>query len=385
MSTARHIGPYRRPALAVAMLAAALATLCGCGEEPVPLGRVSDGERVTELKLEDGKQFVEQDGRRIGGTFESVRSLQHTPDGEVVFAAKSGGSWSVYHGEKPLGGRYERCTLITTSPNGTIAFVGRTAGKWKVVLDGEELDGAFDNVRGLVFSRDGRSFAFAAEEDGQAIVVRDGVRTNVTYETVMEPRFSDNGSSLFYIGVDANGLRVVRNGKPVSEAYRPIDHWVVSPDGDSVAMLIETPSGISIVKDGVRISEEHPTRGRLGEPIFAPDGRTVVYAARSPELINGSPKPEANDGVDAWAIYLDGVPLGHRFDAERITDIVFSPNGQNVACIMHRGGRVYVGRNGQAVSEGFDRIINLRNRPDGKALVFSGLRGQRTTQVEIPW
>jgi WD40 repeat protein len=339
---------------------------------------------VVQLKLSEGKQYVEKDGRRVGGEYEAVLNLNYTPDGEPVFAAKSGRAWQVLRGGKPLGDRYDYVGNMAVSPTGAVAFAGRLGDRYRVVLDGSPWDMEFDQITGLIFSPDGQSLAVTASENGKALVLRDGVRQPLDIAWVSRPRFSADGTSLFYVGGDENGSRVFKDGRPISSTYLSINFWVVSPDGAFLAMWVARPTGYCVVKDDVVISHEYPYRESIRNLVFGPDGQTVYYIAL-PMVVPEEEDVEGLHPAPGWQIYKDTVAVGPLIEADSVSDLVFSPDGQSVAFVMRRENRWFVGRNGQAISSGFDQITNLRNSPDGKSLLFSGRSGQGVSEVAIPW
>ncbi|MFW6158861.1 MAG: hypothetical protein ACOC8E_05835, partial [Planctomycetota bacterium] len=62
----------------------ALAVVCtGCGKEGEPESVKTDGESVVVTRRSDEKQFVEKDGRKVGGEYDVVGPTHLLPGGEV--------------------------------------------------------------------------------------------------------------------------------------------------------------------------------------------------------------------------------------------------------------------------------------------------------------
>jgi hypothetical protein len=362
-----------RPAGSLLFLALACFTT-GCGDDVRPIAVQSDGERVTVVRKSGEKQVVESDGRRVA-TVDAIRGLQHAPDGTAVFAAKSGDGWQVMRGDKAVGKKYGWVGDVTVSSQGSVAFVAKQNDGWRVVRDGTTVGGAYEEITGLSFGPDGRSVAVTAVQGGQPVLIRNGTPNVLNYEWVGDPRFDRTGESVFCLAGTTGGAVLVRDGQPITNAYPIIDSWSLSPDGRSVALVAKEEGDVersfSVVRDHSQVGQPFTKHKAVTQPVFSPKGDAIAYAVHREE--------------GGWTVYRDAVPQGNSVDAAVVSDLIFSPDGRSVAFLMLRRGRWYVGRNGRTISEGFDRIMNFRNGPDGRALRFSGLRGQTTGEVEILW
>jgi hypothetical protein len=318
----------QRLSLFAVMIAVALCWLTGCGEEPVPLGRVSDGERVTELKLDDGKQFVEQDGRRVGGTFESVRGLRHTPDGEAVFIAKADGAWSVMRGEKPMGERYDEVGFVRISPKGSVVYAASHGETWKIVVDGQALDWALHSIHDIVFSPDGESLAFSGMQNDKPVIIRNGNKIPLDGDyRVGELRFSRDGTSLYGVGLTDSGSALLRDGRPITGFFEGVAFWAVSSDGRSTVVVEErSNNSFRIVKDGTPIGQIYISRADFTYPVFAPDGRSVGYFGALPPP--DSPPSDEGPFYRTFQGYRDGIAEGQEISADDISSMIFSADGR---------------------------------------------------------
>jgi hypothetical protein len=314
---------------------------------------------------------VEQDGRRVGGTFESVRGLRHTPDGEAVFIAKTDGAWSVMRGERQVGGRYKHLTNLTVSRTGSVAFVVSAEHKSIIIQDGKPAVTPLDGVTGLAFERDGKSLVVTAVDDGKVLLIRNGNRQTLDYEAVSQPRLSAE-SDLLYCWAYKDGAAVLlRNGQPVTDAHHIIDSWAVSPDGQSVAYVSKTEDRVfSVFKNRILIDGDLPTDGNVGRPVFAPNSEAVGYLVQSREK---------------WSVRVDGRRCWEPIEAEAAKDLIFSPDGQSMACAVrrHDGWCVFV--DGRVASEIFERIVGLKTAPSGDAIEFLSVRDGAAKHLRVAW
>jgi WD40 repeat protein len=344
----------------------------GCDDGSVPLEVDSDGRRVTVVRKSFKKQYVESDGRRVGGAYDAIRGLQHAPNGEVVFAGKSHEKWQVLRDGEPVGQPYGYVGYLSVSPQGSVAFVGREGEKWQVVRDGKPVGQPVDQVTGLAFSPDGRTLAFGVIDGDKAFLVRDGERTPVSYYAASRLRFDPTGKSLTFVGATDEGVVLVRDGEPLTEPYEQIRRWAISPDGQSVAALAKTrEQSLVVLRDGVRVGEELTRNEGVSELAFSPDGRKLACAVAE---VPGT-----------WTLYVDGVATRTVLQVDLVKDVLWSPDGKSLAGTARRGAEWYVFVKDQVVSDGYERILNLRTDADGRSLAFSGVRGGRAAQVQIPW
>lgn len=364
------------PALCLVVLLPSLVGGCGTEEPEVTGDPVisSDGESVVTIKQSGDKLYVEQNGRRLPGRYDFVPQVISTERG-AVFAAKQGDKWVVMRGDERIGDEYDFVGGVTASPEGEVAFITQVGDRRQIMRDGEPVGEAYERVGPPVYSPDGGSLVYTAEEGGASFVVRDGVRQPGEYEWVETPSFGPDGESVFYIAQVGDGRQVlIKDGTEITPPQEGrIAGWATTADDQSIALLIERDGEMTLITNGRQIGGAFE-RGKfeyITPLLLGPDGRRVFFAA--------------SVSATQWHMYRDGQQTGESFQADRVTDLRASPDGRSVACLARRDGLWYVIKDGQVVSDGFHKISNLRTGPEGRTLIFSGLKGSRITEEEIEW
>lgn len=238
-----------------------------------------------------------------------------------------------------------------------------------VVVNGK-VDPEFESVDGLVFSRDGKHYAYRAREGaGKWCVVVDG-KAQKSYAWVGPPALSSDGSKAAYWAtrnggepglVRAGGDYFVvfgqKEGKSYSgQAIRSVAP-AISPNGKNVAYAAPKAMGIWHVVVGSKVVG----KGYSGveDPVFSADGRDFVYAAvvrgrrwavvnsrgKTSDLYDAASTPVFGKGRKyAFIAREDGswfVVLGKkRFkgDYALINKLVVSPDGKRVGFTANVGG-----------------------------------------------
>ncbi len=340
-------------------------------------------------------EFVLQDGRRVGGVYDTLHWVNFSPDSRsLAFAAKSGDRWFMITDGVEVGGGYDRVGRPVFSPDGrSLAFAvgtgqpGQRGTRHFIVRDGIRVSEEYHFVGRPVFSPDGKSLAFAAQVRGKWFVVRDGVKVGGDYDLVSRPVFSPDGRSVGFLAESFAGsvpsmrpLRdrcfLVRDGKRVGEEYErergeeavALDGKgvVFSPDGGLIAFV--APSGFKefIVQDGVRMTKDYDGVSGLA---FGPDSRSLAFFAR--------------DGAHT-VVMRASVQVGGTF--RNITSpIVFSPDGKSVAFRAEAGRREFIVRDGIQITPTYDEVSNIVTSADGTKIVFAALKGSNVYRVEVPW
>ena len=189
--------------------------------------------------------------------------------------------------------------------------------QWVVVLDGVESDGYEALGRGSpVFDATGRmAHWYMQSEDAWFVSIGD--QRLGPYERVGPLVFTDDGRHFAFAALVDETWRVIRDGTP-GTAYPFIEDTIViaSPTGDHVAYVVRDGTRSFLVLDG----KEHPRFDSigLGTVTFSPDGSRLAYAG----LWDG-----------AWRVVVDGVTGTEAYHDLADAGISFSPDSKHVAIV----------------------------------------------------
>lgn len=350
------------------------ALLGGCGGDEAERAQIvsPDGESVVTIKRSGDELYLEKDGRRVPGRYENILDAMVTKNGELVFTAQRDGKMRVMRGDEQIG-EYEFVAGLTASPTGEVAYIAREGDKWRIKRDGNPEGEGYDNVSRPVYSPDGKSLVYTVTEGDRTFLVRDGVRQPVGYEGAAAPQFSPDGESVFLVvQVGEEQQALVKDGERITPPLDGfIEDWTTSPDGETTVVINrhDRKAEEYILKNGQVIGGPFDEIGR--QPAFGPDG-SVFFCG----LV---------DTERGWAIYRDDQRFTDYIEARTLVNLLVSPDGRSVACLASREGRWYVLKDGQVVSDGFDRIRDLRTGPDGRTMIFTGVLDGAETEEEIEW
>ncbi len=333
----------------------------------------ADGESVVTVRRSPDGVYVEQDNRRVSDTYEFVQGVRVTPSGDLVYAGRrKDGKWVVMRNDKPVGEAHEYVAGVTTNPDGEVTYLAKDGDRWHVMRNGIPEGEGYENISRPVYSPDGEELAYTVTENNRTFLVRGGVRQPGEYEWADAPQFSPDGESLIFVAQVGEDQQVVmRDGERITPPIDGnIETWAISSDGQSSVVVNRHEWQNYVIRNGRTIAGPLDIEA-VTRPVFAPDERTVFYGV-------------AESGR-RWVIYRDDQKFTDDIEASALADLLVSPDGSAVACSARRDGQWYVLKNGQVVSDGFHKISNLRNGPDGNTFLFAGVLGSSVTEVEIEW
>ncbi len=233
---------------------------------------VADGKEVGPYSNVKGRPVWNADGSRwaivvakadkwcvvINGQ-EGRPVLQVVPD-SLAFSAKGDrltytfrthNGYAIVVGDKTY--KYDEIRPIVFSRDGEhYAFAGRSNGKWKLVLDGVAGAGYDDmSKRGITFSPDSKRLAAKVFQSGKWSIMADG-KQGQTYKVTGSPLFSQDSKRLLY-GAQRqkdNKIILVVDGNDVGKGFENILMPTVSSDGQHVAFLATDGNGWKVFVDG---------------------------------------------------------------------------------------------------------------------------------------
>jgi hypothetical protein len=254
---------------------------------------------------------------------------------------------------------------IVFSPDGKhFAFVGQKGNQGSVVVeDGKEIaSGQVDSTASLLFSKEGDHLAFMMRDNsGDSWVVVDGVPAP-KYKQIGHMFFSDDGRHLIYVAAPTYGkYTLVVDGKagPVSSGIGTdaIGRSVlVSPDASHIAYTAINSgngSGTNVVLIDGKIV--YSTTAQQTGVWMSPDGKTIAY-------LHG-----AQGGV---SLVVNGKP-GQEYAA--FQDIRFAPDGHVIYTMRAAQTSKLFVIDGDKESDAYDEVdLNtLQFSRDGKHMAYA--------------
>lgn len=286
----------------------------GSGKGPylaVPELRWSpDGRRLAWIAVTEEGQRLVVDGEK-GPLKEGAREIRFSPDGArlAYVASTSEGDRVVVDGVE--GALHPRVGSIAFSPDGR-ALVGVIAigGGWAVTLN-DQAGPVYDEVGPPVCGAGGERTAFAAKKGGRSFAVVGGKESEPA-DLVYRLLVGERGGSAYALLLGKTCV-LVHNGREVARGVSRPNQMALSPDGASLAWSESLEGRARMVVDGV------PGEGfeRVERPVYAPDGRTLLYVGRR--------------GADAFLVA--GATL--HGPMEPLTDPVFE--GRRAAVVVRQG------------------------------------------------
>ena len=265
--------------------------------------------------------------------------------------------------------------------------------KMSVVVDGKEI-GRYDNTIGntLLFSPDGRRFAFGALRDGKRLVVVDGKEEITGHARLGGGNFvfSPDSRRLAY-GASTVDRKwsVTVDGRP-GKLHDGIGNHNIrfSPDSGRLAYVAKDDGKWFTVIDG---QEGRRHDGILDHSlVFSPDGKTVAYiaeAAGKQLAVIDEQHYGPYDRVNQIALSRDGKRFGFlAFDSgapivfidgkeparhERIFEgsLIFSPDGRHVAYGASSKDKSFYVVDGTE-GAGYEGLGKIMFSPDGRRMAY---------------
>lgn len=185
----------------------------------------ADGRHVAYFSGNDCAKkstCVYVDGKQVAVTEDNVgMHFAVSPDGAhfAYVAVRKGKAWVMLDGHE-ASAEYNGDGFLTgpsnllISPDGRLAFVAPSGGPGRtlqVVLDGK-VGTAYEGIENLIFSPDGKRFAFSARSGKKWSVIVDG-HAGPEYDQIFGPAFSPDGGSVIYAARQDKAWTMVENGQ----------------------------------------------------------------------------------------------------------------------------------------------------------------------------
>ena len=303
-----------------------------------------DQSSVVFVGSREGKQYVVVDGRESAG-YDAVSSIGFNPVGLLYFVAgRSGEQYLVVDGQR--GATFAEVKYVIWSSNGKhFAYIGKKDFGECVVADGKP-EQNFHEVADLVFSKDGRHLAYTASSLGSvgvtSRVVLDGKLMRSNYSSSRQPQFDWDGRIAYAAKKGEKWVIVVDHRE--SAQFDSVGGLMFSGTGRHfafIAMKNSPVSTFSVVKDGV----EGPDYASVFWPQFSPDGLHLSYAAKKGNLSSLGWNRMVVDGVESAV-----------FDAVFPTFPSFSADSKHYLCSAVKHGKHVVVIDNQSGPE-FDEVL----------------------------
>ncbi len=268
-----------------------------------------------------------------GPTHPRIDDLIWSPDGTrlVCIASEDGVRRSLFINGKAPADHGEPFRVTFSADGKRMAYAAFADGGCRVVVDGEA-GPKFEGCLGIEFSPDGRRVAYVAVQQGLQVLVQDH-RAGRAYEDVGSPLMSRDGSLLAYGARDGQDQFVVVNGEE-SERGDLLFRLAAAEEGAAAAWVLKKGGGYRLYNRGVLVRE---TRERIGplvlnrdgsklawgeggrifldgtpgdlmdgsdEPLFSPDGRTLIYKARRGEESGIRAGDNYHGPMKAWSPFV---------------------------------------------------------------------------------
>jgi WD40 repeat protein len=305
-------------------------------------------------------------------------------------------------------------TIFAIPGTSQFAFFARPKQRERPLVHIAGEDGPqFDEVGNLVFTADGKRWAYAVRDRSKMFFIIDK-KPSAEYDAVIGDSFvwSPDGTRHAFLARNGEGesaiWHVVVDGKSMYQA-KVLGRPFFSPDSKRVAFAAGTDKQVQLVIDGQAVHT--PFDQILGDTIrFSPDSKRVAYLAGRAavgerkaslfyvvdgeeqkgfdRIVSGSfifspdSKHHAYVGItvdDADANKLQLVAMidgrgGRSYDDIRLAQ--WSPDSRKFAFLAKRGDRVYAVED-NIEGAGYEAVSNLQFSPDGKHLLYVASRNNK--------
>ncbi|BCX15764.1 MAG: hypothetical protein KatS3mg097_656 [Candidatus Parcubacteria bacterium] len=257
-----------------------------------------DSKHFAYIATKDGKQFIVVDGKE-GKKYDFISSLTFSPDSKHFAYIKGQNCLNDNHypgtakckkyylvldnQEIVISDNKEKTDSIIYklifSPNGKhFAYVANKDNKNFVIFDGKE-GKKYDLVSSLTFSPDSKHFAYVAVQNKKAFVVLNN-KEQTKYDSISNLYFSKDSKHFAYIAYKDNNSFIVIDGQEKKEPdAEDIKFFSFSPNGKHFAYIVSSKDSQNfIVVDGIEGEKfEYILPYILPYLAFSSDSKYVIY------------------------------------------------------------------------------------------------------------
>jgi len=341
----------------------------------------SNGRQVAYTSGGSGKRFLVVNGN-TNKKYSFYTNLVFSPDGQKIAysASNNRGIFVVINGQenKVSGASYIQDIVFSADSKNVAYKVFQGGGKRKyfVVLNGQR-GKEYNVVSNLVFSPDSKHLAYMVSEDfrKKAFAVLNG-QEGKSYNIIFPPfLFSPDGQRLAYVALnmiddtDEGRRYFLVLGDQEIKGYAT--GLIFSPDSSKVAYVSSDHRGRFIVIRGQETIEEFVHCGRFSSYVFSPDSKHLAYAAGC-NIANESGETSYKE----TAFVTDFGQVGKAYNS--ISNITFSPDGEQIAYVAREGRDIFVvlnGQEGKKYEHYSSRVASLSFSPDSKHLAYKVKEG----------
>lgn len=250
-------------------------------------------------------------------------------------------------------------TPVVAPETGVMAYIANVEGGVQVFIDEKPVGPKCKAADGLMFSPDGKQYAFRVlVGDKQALVIN-GQQTQFFEEIRPDFRFSPDSKRFAYIMVKAKDQLVLMADGKESKAYPAIKEPLFSPDSRHLSYSVFTEKGWSLVKDGV----EGKPYENIAYATYSPDSSKLVYVAQMKKQL----------------LVVDGVKENPSYRTVSVP--AFSPDSKSMMYPAQKGEKWVMVTDGKEGSE-FDMMGPYFYSPDSKRRVYVGITKKKPMVVE---
>lgn len=297
----------------------------------------SDGRRIAYAAQVGSKWHMVVDGRE-GRGYDALLAPLFSPDGQhVVYQAKEGNRWYLVADNRQNSGTIASYTTPEFSADSTlIAFVEAAASNSKMRLIVSDLTFGTQSVTWsigdqLFTTNKNRTRIVAVQAADKKFrtiafnfAIPAAVHTGPLYDVIENLTVSDDGMSISYCALKGRNRLVVLDDRvePLPLGRTP-ELPVIHPDKKGVGMFLGLHNRISLHQAFIAGKEKGASYDEAASLAYSTDGRSAFAARKGNE----------------WFVVVNGTE-GSAFD--RVVDPIFSPDGRYVVYRARTEGQRFV-------------------------------------------
>ncbi|MFC1816714.1 electron transfer complex subunit TmcD, partial [Thermodesulfobacteriota bacterium] len=336
-----------------------------------------DGEKIAAIvKNEEAEFCVCENGTTWENAFDKVWYLRFGPDNRLTALVSDAGEWTVAVDGKTWENRFEYVWDTRFGSDGNkIIVAAKKEMKYLAVCNDTPWETGYFNMNNLATSLDGKSIAAVVQtealsegdifkfQEGIFTVAVDGKTWDTRFVNVWEMSFSpDHQRVAAEVRTSLYDYTIAVDGVTWDQSYPSVWKPLFNPIDSSVTAPVKLAGAWTLAQDGKRIWD----RGfvQLWRHMYSPDGKQVA-AIVCPTF-------------GRWTLAVNGNPWATTF-GDLVTDAVFSPDGNQAACIGKEKEKWIVCVDDQSWQDTFDMAWKPVFSPDGNHVAAKVEKNNRYT------